>query len=166
MSENILIDPITNRHASPIVRIQRKLIGTDVIGIRPQSFHDADDTPSIWELVACDIDVVTDATVANRRTYTAVTTKDGQLTQDGVLSNAITASQTVYVRYGSYSNFSNMAPGTGTVMWTAINRRFQMLAYPEYLYYYLQAGVAGDTVQFEISLRCLNRELGILPKGY
>jgi len=165
VSENIKIYPVLNKHASPLIRIKRNLIGTDVLGIRPQSCNDSNKTPGIFELIACDIDVVCDATVANRRTYTAITTKDGQLTQDGVLSDPITASQTVFVRYGNYSNFSSMAPGTGTVMWTAINRKFGMMAFPEYLYYYLQNGQAGDVVTFEMTLRSLNRELNILPIG-
>jgi len=163
--EHTLI-PISSPHTSPIQRLRWDgILGTDSITIQGSHFGDKNETPGIWEILGFDITIVTDATVANRYSFISnVSTKIGGMTQSGVISVAITASQNIPIRAGRHNVFSNMTCGTTGSYYVGNADLFGIFyGEDEKVSHVLQNGVAGDLYNFEITLRCLNYLWGILP---
>jgi len=161
---DIELVPIGNRHASPIVRkVFRGLTGLETVKIKAGYYNDWRKTPGIWEVIALDVDLTTDATVANRRSWHGIYTGDGQVSQNGVFSDAVTASDTAYLRGSKYAAFSNMAPGTGTVLWTAFGEKYCLFAGDEYFWHQVNFGVAGDVYILEVTFLNRNWAYGVYP---
>lgn len=159
------LQPIVGKGKVPLERVAIDgILGTEKVRVYTDYLNDYLKTPGLWCLESLQVDIVTDATVANRTLISGVDDPKQGYVFEGIASDPITASLTRQVHWGHFYDFANMLPANiaaSTGLYAGIAEEYNKFSGDEFFYFQVYGGVAGDIYNFHATFKCLNRKYGL-----
>lgn len=152
----------TSRQESPFHGYRHVMAGSDTLTIRSGKWYEV---PNVYELVSCRLQLVCDATVANRYIGVQQLLGGGSTTDWIRTATAITASQSKVAMIDKTSTYVSGGMNPYCDQFCGCNGKYLMpiSGDDDSIIITITGGVAGDAIDMRFQFRWLNWELGMDP---